>query len=175
MPGFDKKTQMMDAGSVFYKTPDGFGYALGAVMSVLTPLGKLYEVSEDGGKFSESVRLGDLPDSIEEADFFLDCSTPWRNRYISCKVEDSPMDPETEGTHRYAVRLREGNSNTLLRRSLLICSAVILLLVPFLCGWGFIAKMAGLCVSVLFLWLLVCPSESQQKKVEHIKESLKFP
>lgn len=174
MPGFDKKTQMMDAGSVFYKTSEGFGFALGAVKTVLSPLGKLYEVSEDGGKFSQTVKMEDLPDSVEAADFFLDLSTPWRNRYISCKVEDAGKDTAGEGLERYAVSLREGNSNTPLRRGLLSCSAAVLFLAAILCGWGFLADLLLICLSLLCLWLLVCPSAIQQKTIGHIKESLKF-
>ena len=174
MPGFDKKTQMMYAGSVFYKTSEGFGFALGAVKTVLSPLGKLYEVSEDGGEFSRTVKMEDLPDSVEAADFFLDLSTPWRNRYISCKVEDAGKDTAEEGLERYSVSLREGNSNTPLRRGILCCGAVILFLAAVLCGWGFFAGLMLICLSLLCLWFLVCPSAVQQKTVEHVKESLKF-
>lgn len=175
MPGFDKKTLMMDAGSAFYKSADGFGFVLGAAKTALSPYGKLYEVSEDGGKFSNSVRLEDLPETVEGDDFLLDCSTPWRNCYISCKVEDAGPDPADESLERYVMSLKEGNTNTPLRRGVLGCCAAILLLAGILCGCGFLAGLVCICASALCIWLLISPGTRGQKIVAQIKESLKFP
>lgn len=89
MKKIDVKTQMMDAGIAYFKSGDSFGAVIGSVKAQLGRFGTVLTVGEDGGAFDRVVSQDALPRSTGPADFFMVHSTPWRSRYISCKVEDA--------------------------------------------------------------------------------------
>lgn len=161
MPYFDTNVQMMDAGMVLIDSNDSFGEMLGSVKATLSGFGKLYIVNDtSGGKFSDGVSLSELPESTADCDLFLDRSTLFRKRYISCKLEWA-------GEGRYALKLKEGNKNGPLR------DLVTLLMAGYgfiyvLMGKGILFRLAGVLLILLGLYLWSKPSVSAQKTVGEI-------
>lgn len=127
MKKFDDKVQMMDAGTALFPAKDGFGSAIGAVKAEMDVYGRTLRARE--------FRPEDLPRTTKECDLFLDYSTLWRKRYISCKVEDAGdtglRTADGEPVRRYAAIFKEGNANSFLRHLTHILLGVGLLVCMF--------------------------------------------
>lgn len=105
MKKFDGKVQMLDAGMVLFETKSDFGDTLGQVKAEMEVYGKVLKPAD----LSEA----ELPESTGECDLFLDWSSIWRVRYISCHLESA--DGGESDPHRYAATFKEGNRSTMLR------------------------------------------------------------
>lgn len=104
----DKKTLMMDAGMTMFESTDNFGLCLGQVKAEMSEYGKVltqYDIDST-----------EVPESTGEFDFFLDRTTFWRKRYISCRLESAGQrEVDGETIYKYAVSFREGNRSTFFR------------------------------------------------------------
>ncbi len=157
MKRFDKKTQMMDAGTVIFRCEVGFGSALGKVRGVLAPYGKVYAANQ--------LNPEGLPSSCRGCDFLLDWSTPWRTRYICCKVSASG--------DAYAAVFKEGNRSGILRAAFFSALMALFIILAIFSGTGFLVRLACivLCLVSGYLWLV--PSSHAAGKVREIMDSLK--
>ena len=90
---------MLDAGMTLFKSGENFGNTLGQVKAEMEVYGKVLKPSE----IADVV----LPESTGDCDLFLNWSTFWRIRYISCHLESSG-----DG---YAATFKEGNRSTTFR------------------------------------------------------------
>lgn len=182
MKRMDRKAQMMDAGTALFESKEGFGTSLGQVKAEMKRFGKVYEVStgdEEADKFHDSViSPAELPESTDRCDLFLDFSSPWRNRYISCLFEDAgdtgKRTADGEHIRRYAATFKEGNTSTPLRAGVHIGLIVIIavLVVSGLVS-GAVSVVAGilLCFLVVYSWLT--PSKDSQAIVKGIEAALR--
>jgi len=176
MHSFDKKIQMLDAGTSIFLSTLPYGSAIGALKDELSLYGKVY------GNPSQE----DLPKGVYPCDFFLDYSTPWRRRYISCRLEsdgevcsylgaDSRITTEpTPGSvplYRYAAVFNQGDGNTPLRITVIaVCVAVLCILaVLAVPKWGWILIVAGLLASGR---ILIAQSKKAHETVRTIIRSL---
>lgn len=161
MPYFDTNVQMMDAGMVLIDSNESFGEMLGTVKATLSGYGKLYIVNDtNGGKFTNGVALSDLPESTAYCDLFIDRSTIFRKRYLSCTVEWA-------GEGKYALKLKEGNKNAPLRDLVtLLMSGYGFIYV--LMGRNMLFRLAGLVLILIGLYLWSKPSVSAQKTAKEI-------
>lgn len=157
MGKFDKKTQMMDAGTVLFRSEGDFGSAIGKVKGTMQPYGKVWTASE--------LDMETLPSSGRGCDLLLDWSTPWRTRYISCKVSASGDN--------WAAVFKEGNRSGILRSITFIALIVILLSLAVFGHPGFPGGLVSvvLCLILLYLWLV--PSYKAVSTVREIMASLK--
>ena len=165
----DKKAQMMDAGTAFFKTKNGFGSVLGQVKAEMEVYGKVWEASE--------TKMEDMPFSTKEYDLFLDFSTIWRNRYISCRLEDAGdtgrFTQEGEAIRKYAASFKEGNTGTKLRgyvHALLIISL-------FAAAFSFfplniVIRLLCLCAALYIGYIWLTPSLISQKTVKTLKNNI---
>lgn len=165
----DKKTQMMDAGTAFFSTKDGFGSVLGQIKAEMEIYGKVWKASE--------TNIEDLPFSTKEYDLFLDFSTIWRNRYISCRLEDSGdtgrRAKEGEAIRKYAASFKEGNTGTKLRglvHAFLIISlsAAAVSFFPL----NFALRLLCLCFAFYMGYSWLMPSLIAQKIVKDLKNKI---
>lgn len=81
MKKFDGKVQMLDAGMILFEAKSDFGDTLGQVKAEMEVYGKVLKPAD----LSEA----ELPESTGECDLFLDWSSIWRVRYISCHLESA--------------------------------------------------------------------------------------
>lgn len=165
MKAYNGKVQMMDAGMTLFESEQNFGNVLGQVKAEMEVYGKVLRPSE----------IGDvqLPESTGECDLFLDWSTPWRVRYVSCHLENAgEITRDGKTLQRYAATFKEGNKNTVFRG----CVMLILLL-------GFVSSVFAtdgaldtiinvvLAAFVAYLWIL--PSRKAQRVISKLMASLK--
>lgn len=152
---FNKKVQMLDAGMVLFKSEENFGNTLGQVKAEMEVYGKVLKPSE-----IEDVVL---PESTGDCDLFLNWSTFWRIRYISCHLESSG-----DG---YAATFKEGNRSTTFRgivmSLLLISFAVVVIFAP-----GTLYTLLGLILAGLTAYLWILPSRKAQKTVAELMRKL---
>ena len=97
----DKKTRMMDAGMRLFETEKPFGTVLGGIKTEMAGHGKILRTNE--------IVESELPEASIGCDLFLDRSTRYKTKYITCKLEEAGMvgtTPDGEGIHRYAVSLK---------------------------------------------------------------------
>lgn len=162
----DKGVLMMDAGTALFESSESFGSTLGQLRAEMSVFGGKTFVEKDFGTM-------DIPSSY--GDIFLDYSTPWRTRYISCRlesVEDDGKAPREGDVHRYAATFKEGNKSTGLRGfSYLFCVIMIL----FGClvgeyGYIFILPMLVGAVGLVLSWLR--PSTVAQQTVGYFIKKL---
>ena len=87
------KVQMMDAGMTLFESEQNYGNALGQVKAELEVYGNVLKPCE----------LADaaLPESTGDCDLFLDWSTFWRVRYISCHLESAGEIQRDGKTYQY--------------------------------------------------------------------------
>lgn len=184
MKKFDDKIQMMDAGSALFTAKDGFGSAIGTVKAEMEVYGTTLRARE--------FRQEDLPGSMKECDLILDCSTLWRKRCISCKVEDAGdtglLTEDGEPVRRYAAVFKEGNRSTVLRRAVyaLACAALLACMFPKVlpgpvsaqitalpAPMGVLRIFAGilLLLGVLYRW--ITPSRDARHIVTQIQQTLR--
>lgn len=145
----------MDAGMTLFHSGSEFGDTLGQVAAEMKVYGNVLKPCDmDDAK---------LPESTGECDLFLDWSTPWRVRYISCKVENA-------GNDRYAATFKEGNRSTVLRGAVMFC-----LLVSFaasaLLAHG-ICAIAGIMMAGLTAYLWILPSRKARNTVRKLMDNL---
>lgn len=161
---FDIKVKIMDAGTAFYKAKEGFGTQLGNIQAELKEHGRVYR--------SDDIE-GSVPQSCSDIDFFLDFSTIWRNRYITCKLEDSGYSGENtdigEPVNRYSVVFKEGNSSTVLRGTVFVCSILFCLILPF---FKAILTLCSIPLALFLLYMWLKPSEYSQKVVKQLKNTM---
>ncbi len=103
----DKTVQMMDAGMRLFDTEKPYGTVLGGIKTEMSKYGKVLRAKELEGVV--------LPDACIGCDLFLDRSTKYKTKYISCTLEDAGTvgtTEEGEQIHRYAASLKEGNKST---------------------------------------------------------------
>lgn len=145
----------MDAGMTLFRAVSGFGDTLGQVAAELEVYGNVLKPCD--------MADAKLPESTGDCDLFLDWSTPWRIRYISCIVESAGKD-------RYAATFKEGNRSTVLRGAAMFC-----LLVSFaataLLGHG-ICAIAGIIFAGLTAYLWILPSRKAQNTVRKLMDNL---
>lgn len=166
---FDNKAQMMDAGTAFFTSKEGYGSVLGQIKAEMAVFGKVLSGHE--------IEPAALPYSTKECDLFLDFSTIFRNRYISCKLEDGgstgEKTEEGEDIRRYAAVLKEGNTGTKLREWLFIL--IILLLLG--CGVSWLASgvwlgIISIAAALVAAYWRIVPSRKAQETVKYIKRKI---
>lgn len=184
MKKFDDKVQMMDAGTALFTGKDGFGSAIGAVKAEMDVYGTTLR--------SREFRQEDLPRTTKECDLFLNGSTLWRKRYISCKVEDAGdtglRTEDGEPIRRYAAIFKEGNRSTVLRGAVhvLICAGLTACMFPgilpeALSGQiaalsapaGVLRIIAGILLILVVLYLWIIPSRDARHIVNQIQQALR--
>ncbi len=167
----DKKVQMMDAGTALFISRENFGKTMGQVKAEMEVFGKVLKSTE----FSPE----ELPESTAECDLFLDFSSIWRIRYISCLVQDAGEIPgavaDEDGRidRRYAAVFKEGNKSTVLRG--VVHAALIIAAIAAAVYIGSIFVRIGAAVlglGLLFEWII--PSRTAQKTLFKIKEQLEL-
>ena len=103
----DKRVHMMDAGMRLFESEKPFGTIIGGIKNEMGQYGNLMRRNE--------TNPDDLPPTTDDCDLFVDRSTKFKSKYLSCKIEDAGIVGKTddgEEIHRYAASLKEGNRNT---------------------------------------------------------------
>lgn len=164
MKSFNLKVQMLDAGMTMFDSESGFGDTLGQVKAEMEVYGKVFKACDlDGTK---------LPESTGDYDLFLDWSTPWRIRYISCLVESAGEHVVNGKTvQRYAATFKEGNRSSSLRGVVmflfLISFATEALITP-----GIIYTLQGIIFAGLTAYLWILPSSKAQNVIKKLMNRL---
>ena len=165
----DKKAQMMDAGTAFFKAKDGFGSVLGQIKAEMEVHGKVWKASE--------TNMEDMPFSTKEYDLFLDFSTIWRNRYISCRLEDAGdtgrLTQDGEAIRKYAASFKEGNTGTKLR-GFVHAFLIISLLAAFFSFFplNIVIRLLCFCAALYIGYRWLTPSLISQKTVKALKKNI---
>ena len=162
----DKKVQMMDAGMTLFTSEKPFGTVLGGIKTEMSRYGAVKRPGE--------ISLDSVPDTTGECDLFLDWSTPFRWRAISCKLEDAgPAGTNSEGdeVRHYAASFKEGNKN----RKGKVVSVLALAVLSIAVGMigidgipGIFTVAAGLLVAAFVLVFGLRPSKNAQKAVKDL-------
>ncbi len=156
----DRKVQMMDAGMTMCRSEKTFGILLGGMKADLEKHGKVLRAND--------IDAQALPESTDEFDLFLDWSTPLRKRYLSLRLEEITEDGD-EASRRYAVSLKEGNRNTLLRSVIFLLAAAAVLACGIV-GFGnvprIITVLAGIAAALWIVLQWLKPSAKAQKLVK---------
>lgn len=166
---FDKKAQMMDAGTAFFRAKEGYGTVLGQIKAEMEEYGKVVKASE--------MDKSELPYTTKECDLFLDFSNILRNRYISCLLEDSGDTGEVteDGEHirNYAAVFKEGNTSTVFRGSV---AAIKIALFSGVAIYGFIncaiLGVAGIACALGAGYFWIMPSRVAEKTVKALKQKI---
>lgn len=160
---------MMDAGTAFFKAKEGYGSILGQIKAEMEVYGKVFKATD--------FDIKDLPFSTKECDLFLDFSTFWRNRYISCRLEDAGETGEStkdkETVRKYAASFKEGNTDTKFRGGVYAC-LIILFVLSSILGFAIHFVAGLLCLAAAFYlgcnW--IAPSVKSQKTVKNLKNKI---
>lgn len=162
----DKKVQMMDAGMVLFTSEKPFGTVLGGIKAEMSGYGVVKRANE--------ISDGDIPDTAGECDLFVDWSTPFRWRAISCKLEDAGTagrNDDGEEMRRYAASFKEGNRNRGVKVTLVIASAVAVIVAGLL-GIdgvpGIFTLAVSIALSAAILIFGLRPSLKAQKAVKSL-------
>ena len=164
----DKKVQMMDAGMTLFTSAKPFGTVLGGIKTEMSKYGDV--------KRSNEISADSVPDTTGECDLFLDWSTPFRRRAVSCRLEDAgPAGRNVGGEdlRRYAVSFKEGNKNRGFKVAcvLALAAAVIVLGVIGLDGVpGIFTIAASIAVAAGVLIFGLRPSPKAQKAVVRLMD-----
>ena len=162
---------MMDAGMGLFKTEKPFGIVLGGIKVEMQKHGKVFRYNE--------IDAAQLPPTTGECDLFLDWSTPFRKRCISCRLEDAGecgKTDEGETVHRYAASFKEGSRNTGARIIL------VLLLAGIFIGLGIagipqvprtFTILAGIALGTATVYCGLMPSLKARKTVRKLIETVK--
>ncbi len=167
MNDINLKVQMMDAGMTLFSSAENFGNTLGQVKAEMEEYGRVLRVNDLEGV--------SLPESTGDYDLFLDWSTVWRVRYISCHLESAGEEfCDGKTTYRYAATFKEGNKSTVFR-GVVIGVLLIALIVGTVAAHG--ALNTSLCVllagATAYLWIL--PSRRARKVVSSLMSKLRAP
>lgn len=162
MKKFDGKVQMLDAGMVLFETKSDFGDTLGQVKAEMEVYGKVLKLAD----LSEA----ELPESTGECDLFLDWSSIWRVRYISCHLESA--DGGESDPHRYAATFKEGNRSTMLRG---VVMAVLLagFVMDIVFVHGVLNTICAVVLAALTAYVWILPSRKAQRVVKSLMKALK--
>lgn len=164
----DKKVQMMDAGMTLFTSGKPFGTVLGGIKTEMSKYGDVKRPNE--------ISADSVPDTTGECDLFLDWSTPFRWRAISCRLEDAGpagRNEDGEEIRRYAASFKEGNKNRGLKVALVLAfaAAVIALGVVGLGGVpGIFTIIAAVAVAAALLVFGLRPSPKAQKAVRNLMD-----
>lgn len=119
----------------------------------------------------------ELPESTGECDLFLDWSTIWRVRYISCHLESADggeSDPHggESDPHRYAATFKEGNRSTMLRG---VVMAVLLagFVLDIIFVHGVLNTICAVVLAALTAYVWILPSRKAQRVVKSLMKALK--
>ena len=163
----DKTVQMMDAGMRLFDTEKPYRTVLGGIKTEMSKYGKVLRAKELEGVV--------LPDACIGCDLFLDRSTKYKTKYISCTLEDAGTvgtTEEGEQIHRYAASLKEGNKNT----NVGIYVAIALFFIWAMLGW-FISDgnawlaMVFAIIGIYGAWRMLRPSKDNGKVVSALLEA----
>ena len=166
---FDRKAQMMDAGTAFFEAKEGYGSILGELKAEMEVYGKVLKNSEIDNK--------ELPFTTKECDLFLDFSNAFRYRYISCLLMDAgdtgKITDKGEHIRRYAAVFKEGNTSSGLRNMFTI---IIIAIFTAIGVYGFMQYIpagfigiAGI-LSIAYCWIV--PSSAAQETVKSLKQKI---
>ena len=165
---FDRKAQMMDAGTAFFEAKEGYGSILGEIKAEMEVYGKVLKISEIDNK--------ELPFTTKECDLFLDFSNAFRHRYISCLLMDAgdtgKITDKGEHIRRYAAVFKEGNTSSGLRNMFII---IIIAIFTAIGVYGFMQYiLAGFIYSLLLDCTKFCRTGNREIiKAENREEPLK--
>ena len=158
---------MMDAGMRLFETEKPYGTVLGGIKMEMAQYGKVSRTNE--------IDRDSLPAAAADCDLFLDRSTKFKYKYLSCTLEDAGTVGRTEDgeeIHRYAASLKEGNKNT--NVGIYVHSALVIIWAML--GW-FISEGNTLIV-ILFLliglfgaWHQLRPDRRSVKLVNQLLET----
>ena len=166
MEEFDRKAQMMDAGGARFILRGGYGTALGLVRHHMEEVGKVFPAQDSLP----------VPPSTGPYDLFVDLSSPWRRRYISCKVDDSGEAPEwksEEGPSRhYSATFKQGDRSTPLRSTVFAICALALLGIALFGGAPFLVKLCLIVLALLVAYAWTAPSSLCIKAVRGLIDIL---
>ena len=163
----DRETQMMDAGMRLFLTEKPYGNVLGGIKTEMAKHGKVLRPNE--------IVDSDLPEASVGCDLFLDRSTRFKSKYISCSLEDAGIvgtTPDGEDIHRYAASLKEGNKNT----NVGIYVACSLVIIWAMLGWfisegiGWIALVFAI-IGIYGAWRMLRPSKDNAKLTNQLLET----
>lgn len=163
----DSTVHMMDAGMRLFETEKPFGTVLGGIKTEMAQFGRVLRTNE--------IDRDALPAAAADCDLFLDRSSRFKSRYITCKVEDAGIVGKTadgEDIHRYAASLKEGNKNT----NVGIYVAAALIIIWGMLGW-FISEGNGLIVIIFLLvglfgaWIQLRPDKGSVKIVNQLLDT----
>lgn len=151
----DKSIHMMDAGMRLFESEKPYGIVLGGIKKEMEGYGKVLRTNE----FSDE----ELPEASSGCDLFLDRSTRYKTKYISCSLEDAGTVGRTadgEEIHRYAASLKEGNKNT----NVGIYVSLAMILIWAMLGWlvsdgGVLITLALTAVGIYGAWRTLRPSK----------------
>ena len=159
---------MMDAGTALFESKDGLGTALGQVRAEMREFGEVFETSEVG--------VENLPHSTDKADFVLDISSSWRNRYVSCLVQDAGdtgrKTPDGEPVRLYAAVFKEGNKGTYFRDAVYVVVLLYLFVDLFCFTYQLFSTVCGIALILIVTFSWICPSRTAQRTVKEIIRSL---
>ena len=168
MARLDTKTKMMDAGTALFTSKGSFGTVLGQTKAELSSYGKVYS--------KEELEADSMPIGTEEFDLMLDYSTPWMKRYISCRVEDAgdtgETAPEGEPIRRYAVVMKHGDRNTLLRTVVFILLIILPFILSSTLNGGVLMKVFLIAVALLIAYRWIHPGKEYIDICRRIKADL---
>lgn len=163
----DKSVQMMDAGMRLFETEKPFGTVIGGIKTEMSKYGKVLKPNE--------IVESDLPEASAGCDLFLDRSTKYKTKYISCSLEEAGLvgkTPDGEDIHRYAATLKEGNKNT----NVGIYVSAALVIIWAMLGW-FVSNGSGW-ITLLFAvigiygaWRSLRPGKDNTKVAEQLLDA----
>ncbi len=163
----DKRVQMMDAGMRLFETEKPFGTVIGGIKTEMSKYGKVLKPNE--------IVESDLPEASTGCDLFLDRSTKYKTKYISCSLEDAGLvgkTPEGEDIHRYAATLKEGNKNTTVgiyvSAALVIIWAMLGWFVSNGCGW---ITLLFSVIGIYGAWRSLRPGKDNTKVAEQLLDA----
>lgn len=136
--------KFMDAGTALIYSNFEFGTVMGAVKSEMEKYGQVSDRSETGNISG--------PDDF---DFFLNCSSPLKNIYITCSISSCPTDGSGQ-KYCYAISFQEGNSNTRLQKTIITATAASIITICFMLS--FLCGVAGIILGAYVLFRGLKPS-----------------
>jgi hypothetical protein len=145
MKVLDKDVKMMDSGLSLISSEKDFTTVSNQIMTIL---------GSDGGKVSKT----------GPSDMVLDYSTPWRNKFISCHLEEDGKD--AQGKTRYAASFMEGNASNWLRRLTQLTTLTVVLVITAILSHGFLEVILFILFILTYLFVSVLPSYRSQKRME---------
>ncbi len=165
MKSYNGKVQMMDAGMTMFESEQNFGNVLGQVKAEMEVYGKVLRPSEIGD--------AELPESTGTCDLFLDWSTAWRVRYISCHLESAgEIVRDGKTLQRYAATFKEGNKSTVLRGCVMLVLLLSFVADVFVVD-GALCTIINIVLAAFVAYLWILPSRKAQRVISKLMASMK--